>query len=176
LAIGDLLQARGRLQSFVPAACAARAPSLQFLVDARCAIERMGHAAAPEPQVAPLDLAEKLAAGTDATLLRAWGGSLVRLERVTAQRDPQDGDAVFPFGVVKLAETSLEVHSRISYFDLAEGGPRSPSKELQFRYPAAFDSVTGVVFLDYCSWALGLRSRCSDLAPASENCQPARGP
>jgi len=167
---GDLLEVEGRLDEYVPAACTGTAPAQQLRIDAACPARR--GAATAVPEAAPLDreLADRLAAGTDAQLLRDWGGALVQLDDVSAQRDEDDGDAVFPFGVIRLGETALEVHSRLYYFDLSEGGPRDPGKAPHFAFPTAFRGLTGVVFLDYCTWVLAPRSRCADLAPPSEGC------
>lgn len=174
LAPGDVLRASGKLDEYAPATCSNVATAQQLVLDATCPLVRDGAQAPPEAAVVDAALADRLAAGRDLELLRQWGGALVRLEGVTAQRD-EDGDAVFPFGVVRLAETSLEVHSRLYYFDLSEGGPKMASKAPHFAYPTRFGGVTGVVFLDYCSWSLGPRDRCRDLEPASDGCA-ASGP
>jgi hypothetical protein len=79
--------------------------------------------------------------------------------------------------VIELEQTALQVHSRLYYFDLSEGGPRAAGKAPVFSYPTELASVTGVVFLDYCTWALGPRDRCLDLSPPSGGCRAqARGP
>ena len=174
---GDRLEVQGFLDEYAPAACDGVAPAQQLRIDASCAARRLG--SGDPPAAAPLDaaLADRLAAGQDRELLRAWGGALVELEALSALQDPDDADAVFPFGVVRLAETALEVHSRLYYFDLSEGGPRDARKAPAFAYPTQFERLRGVVFLDYCTWALGPRERCHDLAPPSAGCAPqARGP
>lgn len=167
---GDSLEVEGRLDEYAPAACDGTAPAPQLRIDAACPARRGAPAALPEP--APLDpaLADRLAAGNDAQLLREWGGALVRLDRVSAVQDADDGDAVFPFGVVRLEQTALEVHSRLFYFDLSGGGPRDAGKAPRYRFPTAFGGVTGVVFLDYCTWVLAPRDRCADLSPPSDGC------
>jgi hypothetical protein len=124
----------------------------------------------PEPALLTPALADRLAAGKDAPLLRDWGGALVRLEGVAALQDADDGDAVFPFGVIRLQQTPLEVRSRLYYFDLSAGGPRDAHKAPRYPFPTTFDSLTGVLFLDYCTWVLAPRERCADLSPPSEGC------
>jgi hypothetical protein len=171
---GDSLEVEGRLDEYVPAACTGTAPAQQLRIDAACPARRGAATALPEAARLDRDLADRLAAGTDAQLLRDWGGALVRLDDVSAQRDDDDGDAVFPFGVIRLQETALEAHSRLYYFDLSEGGPRAPGKAPHFAFPTAFGSLSGVVFLDYCTWALAPRSRCADLAPPSDGCPTQR--
>ncbi len=170
LAPGDELDIEGTLDEFVPAACDGVAPALQLRVDPRCAARRGGRVDAPASALLDAATADAIATGRSAELLRGWAGALVRLEGVSATRDDDDGDAVLPFGVMRLEQTSLELHSRIYYFDLSGGGPRSPEKAPRFTYPASFASVSGHVFLDYCTWALGPRSTCSDFSPPGPGC------
>jgi hypothetical protein len=169
-ALGERVEVEGKLDEYAPASCAGTAPAQQLMIDAACPLRRLGSGAAPEPAVIDTALANRLALGKDQQLLRDWGGALVRLEGVTAVQDTDDGDAVFPFGVVRLEQTSLEVHSRLYYFDLSEGGPRASVKAPHYAYPTAFGGISGIVFLDYCSWVLAPRDRCSDLEPASSGC------
>lgn len=172
---GDLIEVRGFVDEFAPSACDGVAASPQLRVDASCPVHRMGRATPPEPAAIDFELADRLAQGTDRSLLRDWAGALVRLETVSALQDPEDGDAVFPFGVVRLAETRLEVRSRLYYFDLTEGGPRASAKSPRYEHPRAFASVTGLVLLDYCTWVLAPRDRCVDMLGSA--CAPqATGP
>lgn len=167
---GDSLDVEGTLGDYVPAACDGIAPAQQLRVDVACPARRGTFRAEPEAAVIDRALADRLAAGEDSQLLRDWGGALVRLDDVAALRDTDDGDAVFPFGVVRLEQTALEVHSRLYYFDLSEGGPRASVKTPHYGYPTAFRSISGLVFLDYCTWVVAPRDRCADLAPASDGC------
>lgn len=167
---GDSLEVEGTLHDYAPAACDGIAPAQQLRIDVACPARRGSSDAEPAPAVIDRALADRLAAGKDAKLLRDWSGALVRVDGVSALQDADDGDAVFPFGVVRLEQTALEVHSRLYYFDLTEGGPRASAKAPHYRYPTAFRSITGVVFLDYCSWVLAPRDRCADLSPASDGC------
>lgn len=172
LAPGDVLEVEGTFDDYAPASCSGVTPAQQLRVDVACPVRRRGSIAAPEPALVDVAFATRLATGDDAQLLRDWGGALIRIEGVSAAKDRDDGDAVFPFGVVRLEQTSLEVHSRLYYFDLREGGPRTLAKAPRYRYPTVFQSVVGVLFLDYCSWVLAPRDRCSDLSPESDNCPP----
>jgi len=167
---GESLEVEGRLDAYVPSGCDGTAPAPQLRIDVACPARRGAPTELPEP--APLDsaLADRLAAGKDAQLLRDWSGALVRLDDVSASQDSDDGDAVFPFGVIRLQRMALEVHSRLYYFDLSEGGPRDAAKAPHYGFPTTFRSVTGVVFLDYCTWVLAPRDRCADLSPSSEGC------
>jgi hypothetical protein len=170
LAPGDVLELEGKVDEYAPASCDGVARSLEFAIDPACGARRMQRVAPPEPYDVDVALAERLAAGKDAELLRSYSGALLRLHEVSAIRDEADGDAVFSFGVVRLAETALEVSSRLYYFDLSQGGPKAAVKTPRFAYPTTFRSVTGALFLDYCSWSLAPRDRCSDFDPASAGC------
>jgi hypothetical protein len=167
---GERVEVEGKLDEYAPASCAGTAAAQQLMIDAACPLRRLGRGAAPEAVVIDSALASRLALGKDQQLLRDWSGALVRLEGVEAVQDADDGDAVFPFGVVRLEQTSLEVHSRLYYFDLSDGGPRASGKAPRYDYPTAFGAISGIVFLDYCSWVLAPRDRCSDLEPASSGC------
>jgi hypothetical protein len=169
LAPGDVVEARGWLDAFAPAACDGVAPAQQLRVDSACPLRRRGQVKPPEPRTIDVALADRIAQGNEPALLRDWGGALVRLESVSSVVDPEDGDGVFPFGVVKLAETRLEVSSRLYYFDLSEGGPRAAVKSPHYEYPTSFASVTGLLLLDYCKWVLAPRDRCVD-APSARAC------
>lgn len=164
LAPGDVVEARGFVDEFVPPACEGVVASRQLRIDAACPLRRTGRGEPPEPAVIDIELADRLALGSDVTLLQDWGGALVSLSGVSALQDPDDGDGVFPFGVVRLAETRLEVSSRLYYFDLSEGGPRASAKSPRYAYPTTFSAVTGLLLLDYCTWVLAPRDRCADAA------------
>jgi hypothetical protein len=168
---GDRLAIVGQVDAYVPPECHGIAAAPQLRVEASCGVRRVARGEPPQPAALDLATADAIAAGTDAALLREWSGALVRLEHVSAREDPGDGDGVFPFGLMRVEETALEVHSRLYYFDLTEGGPRSPGKAPQFGYPLELVRVTGHIFLDYCSWVLAPRSRCLDMTPASRGCR-----
>jgi hypothetical protein len=55
----------------------------------------------------------------------------------------------------------LEVHDKFYYKQ--EGAP-------EFDDGQHFDSIVGVSHLDYCTWALQPRSRCTDFDPPSMGC------
>jgi hypothetical protein len=167
---GERLDVEGTFDDYAPAACDGVAPAQQLRVDVACPVRRGALQAEPEAAVIDHTLADRLAVGHEPQLLRDWGGALVRLEGVAALQDADDGDAVYPFGVVRLQETALEVHSRLYYFDLRDGGPRAAAKAPHYGYPTAFRSITGIVFLDYCTWVVAPRDRCADLSPESEGC------
>ena len=169
LSPGDALSADGYLSAYAPSGCEA-APSPQLMVDAACPLVRSGRREPPSPVTLTAAEGDAIARGTDVTLLRRFAGGLVRLEHVSAAL-PSDGNgAVAPYGVIALNETDLAIHNDLEYGDLTHGGPGSAEKSLVFPFPTTFSAVTGLVYLDYCSWSLAPRSRCTDLDPASRNC------
>jgi hypothetical protein len=166
---GDALRSTGYLASYAPSGCATT-PSPQLMLDRACPLVRSARGAVPRPFVLSLDAADALASGADAERVRRFAGGLVRLEHVSAER-PSDGTgSVGPYGVIALEETKLEIHNDIEYGDLTLGGPGDAQKALVFPYPTVFASVTGLAYLDYCTWSLAPRSRCEDFAPPSDNC------
>jgi hypothetical protein len=170
LAPGDQARIVGRASSFAPSACDGVTPAPQMIADARCPLERIEKTSPIEPVPLPLDVADDLATGADPELTRRFAGGLVSLEHVSALANESGDGAVRPYGVLALAETALEVHADIEYGDLSEGGPRDPSKSLDFPFPTEFHSITGLVYLDYCTYALAPRKRCGDFDPPSTGC------
>ena len=171
LAPGDAVTSVGYLSPYAPTACEGVAPSPQLMVDAGCPLSRTGRRMLPAPFDLSLDDATRLAQGTDLALVRRLAGGLVTLAGVTALRAEDGVGSVGPYGVVRFAETTLELHNDLEYGDLTQGGPGSSEKSLSFAYPTRFASVTGLAYLDYCTWALTPRSRCSDLEPPSDGCR-----
>jgi hypothetical protein len=169
LSPGDAVRAIGYVASYAPSGCAAT-PSPQLMVERACPLERSARRAVPEPFTLSFEDADALALGTDAERVRRFAGGLVRLEQVSAEEPSQGNGSVGPYGVISLRETRLEIHNDIDYGDLSLGGPGDAAKALVFPYPTTFTSVTGLAYLDYCTWSLAPRSRCVDLTPPSDNC------
>jgi hypothetical protein len=170
IAPGDSVRVIGRSSSFVPSSCDGIVPAPQVIADARCPFERLDRVAEVEPLTLPFDVADDLARGADPELVRRFAGGLVRLENVSALPNESGDGAVRPYGVVALAETELEIHADIEYGDLSAGGPRDATKSLDVPYPAEFRSITGLIYLDYCTYALAPRHRCGDFNPPTSAC------
>lgn len=170
LELGDALEAQGWLDDYAPSTCSGVVPARQLRIDRECPLRRSGQGALPEP--APIDaaFATRIAAGDDPRTLGDYGGALVSLAGVSARQDADDGDAVFDFGVIRPAQTELEVSSRLYYYDLREGGPGVKAKAPRFSYPRKFQRIIGLIFLDYCRWVIAPRDRCDDFSPPSEGC------
>jgi len=170
LAPGDAVSAVGYVTSYAPSTCGAVTPAPQLMVDAGCSLARSGRRVLPAPFVLSPDAATRLATGTDAAFVRRFAGGLVQLQDLSTLRPDEGTGSVGPYGVVQFAETALELHNDLEYGDLGAGGPGDPDKSLVLPYPTTFSSITGLVYLDYCSWALTPRSRCADLVPPADDC------
>jgi len=166
---GDSITATGYLSDYAPSGCSV-AGSPQLMLDASCTLASTTHRAVPEPYDLSFEDADALARGADPALVRRYAGGLVRLRSVDAVRPASGTGSVGPYGVIQLEQTRLEIHDDLEYADLSLAGPGDAAKSLEFAYPARFGSVTGLVYLDYCTWSLAPRSRCADLAPPSQNC------
>lgn len=165
LAPGDVLRVTGRFSPYAPSACENIVPSPQVRVDAACPVVVTGERAPVTPVTLSHDVADAIARGTDAALIRHYAGSLVRMEGVSALRAEDGEGVVAPYGVLRFGETQLEAHNDVEY--AAVGSAKRP---LTFPYPSAFTAVTGLVHLDYCTWSLAPRDRCRDFQPPSADC------
>jgi hypothetical protein len=112
---------------------------------------------------------EGLARG-EADTVANLAGSLVRLTNVDLRRQA-DGAWVSSYGRLALDQTALEISGKIFYSDLAEPGVRVSTKSARFTQATHFQSIEGIVMLDYCTWSLAPRNKCADLVPASEDCE-----
>ena len=167
---GDVVTSVGYVSAYAPSTCGGVTPSLQLMVDVGCSLSRAGRRVLPAPYDLTYDEATDLARGTDASLVRRLAGGVVRVQGLHTLRADDGEGSVSVYGVVRFAETALELHNKLEYGDLTLGGPGDPAKALAIPYPAAFDAVTGLVTLDYCTWALTPRSACTELEPPTAGC------
>ncbi|MEB2321814.1 MAG: hypothetical protein OZ921_04825 [Sorangiineae bacterium] len=171
---GDELHVYAKTSSYLPATadCAGKVAQTQLRTFKSCPVTKTGTAAVPAPHILDTATANALAAGTDATVVRKWAGALVALENVTAPKTA-GGKVVGPFGVITFQENDLEAHDKLFYYDLADGGPKGAGKAWAYAAsPVTFTKMTGIAYLDYCTWALSPRDKCLDVAPASDGCPP----
>jgi hypothetical protein len=165
LAPGDRLSAVGTYSPYAQTSCAGVVPAPQLRVEAACPVVVSGKGAPVMPVTVSHADADVIAQGTDAAVLRQYAAGLVRLEDVSGVRAEDGEGVVAPYGVLRFAETRLEVHNDVEYGAVTAGG-----RSLAFPYPSRFATVTGLVHLDYCSWTLAPRDRCRDFQPPSANC------
>jgi hypothetical protein len=175
LAPGDDVAAFGTFTEYAPDACLGTVPMRELLLKPGCAVQRSGHGAPPAAFPLSPALADQLAAGKDAALMRAWSGARVELADLDALPVTGSASAVDAYGVIRFRETKLSLHSKIPYGDLSAGGPDQPGKSLNVAYPAHFEHAAGVLFLDYCTWSLEVCDPCADLSPQSRGCAASGG-
>ncbi len=158
----------GQVNAYAPSSCSpAPVKQNQLRVFQNCPITTNGTATVPAP--APLDTttADTIAAGTDATTINKWAGALVEMTNVSAQA-VDGGGAVGAFGVIKLNETKLEAHDKIMYYDAKD--PKNPSNAWVYATAPTFNRIDGLIYLDFCTWSLNPRDKCTDLDPKSDDC------
>lgn len=147
VAPGDKLVITGDVSPYAPTGCT---QPKQVQINA-CQVTRTSSGTAPAPvTVQPADVMSGAA---------KYQGLLVKIENVDAQM--QDGGTVGDFGVIKLQGSGLEVHDKFYY---REDGPPV------FGANQHFASISGVVHLDYCTWALQPVDKCKDFDPKSTDC------
>jgi hypothetical protein len=96
--------------------------------------------------------------------LSQYRGMLVQVNNVTAD-NWADGGVVGAYGVMKLQGSGLEIHDSFYYKNATNGG--AP----QFSAGQTFTSIVGINHLDYCTWVLQPRDKCSDFNPKSTDCK-----
>ncbi len=175
LAPGDRVSAFGDFSEYAPSACHDVAPMRELLVKPGCSVLRTGRGAPPATVAISFELADQLAQGKDKALLRAWSGARIELDGLDALAASSSASAVGAFGVIRVQQTKLELHSKIPYADLSAGGPDQPTKALDYEFPVHFERAAGVLFLDYCTWSLDVCEPCLDLAPQSRGCSTSGG-
>ena len=164
LAPGFELSVVGRYSPYAPSSCEGVVPSPQVRVEAACPVVVSGRRVPLAPVTLSHADADVIARGADAAVLRQYAAGLVRLEGVSGVRAEEGEGVVAPYGVLRFAETRLEVHNDVEYGAVTGGGQSLRS------YPSDFAGVTALVHLDYCSWTLAPRDRCRDFQPPSSNC------
>lgn len=161
---GDVFDVVGKADKFVSKSCAGDAgtgPAAQAQVSKACLVTRTGtNGQVPAPAV--ITNAADLMNGADEATHRKWGGVLVKLENVSPQLW-DGGGVVGPYGIITLTN-GLEVHDKL-YYDKNDksSGPK-------FASGTTFNSITGISYLDFCTWALEPRDKCQDFDPPSSDC------
>ncbi len=172
---GDVFDIVGEASSYVPSTCGApdAAPPdnsnvPQYQITKVTSAKRTSRGAKlPTPAVLTSAEVAAIAGGTDTKTLGQWGGVRVTVQNVTAVL--QEGMTFDSYGHM-LMDDGLQVGDKLYYVgylkttDACYNGPAFPV------YTPHFDSITGLVYLDYCTWGLSPSSKCTDLTPPSEDC------
>jgi hypothetical protein len=112
---------------------------------------------------------------------RKWSGGLVRISsgqgggfHVDESKLSPDAKCAAAKGDIYFKEVSLPMNSNIPFFDLAEGGPFDPTFKKGFEYTkdTVFTSYTGIYSIDFCNWAISVRTARGDdvQPPAATSC------
>lgn len=120
-----------------------------------CAIEKKATAAVP----APADVTPAQLANGNVAEVSKWMGGLVRIKNVKAETG-------LSFGAFKVEGHDLLVGNDIYY--------RGPATSPTVTAGTEFDEITGLSYLDFCSWTLQPNA-CSDMTPKSATVCPAPG-
>jgi hypothetical protein len=184
LAPGDVLDLVGAVDKYIPKTCATTAGSsavAQFQISNVTKATRTSKGAPlPTPHVLTAAEIASLAGQTDETYYDPWGGVKVELQNATGV--PQGvGDAGSDAGgtatdmygnlYVAVDGATVQVGDKVFYQGLLKSEGHLCYSGVNYANTATmFTKIDGFVYLDYCNWALEPESRCSDMAPPSDDC------
>ena len=171
---GDVFDIVGFATSVAPSACVASAGAVpnmstvgQYQLNALSAVTRTSRGAAvPAPYVFTAGDAASLSAGQDATFLGEWGGALVTVENLMAVE--QQGSLVDAYGHLLLSD-GLQIGDKL-YFVKSVAATDSCYAGPDFANTPTFSSISGIVYLDYCTWGIDPLDKCNDFVPPSNDC------
>ncbi len=173
---GDVFDIVGETGSYVPSTCGApdagppdnsNVPQYQLSKLSKVTRTKQG-GPVPTPAVITAAEAMAIAGGTDKTTLDQWGGVKVTVENVSAVLQ---GGATFDAYGHLLLDDGIQVGDKLYYVgyvkttDVCYAGPTFPSTI------PSFTSVSGFVYLDFCTWGLDPADKCHDFAPPSDDCE-----
>ena len=152
---GDVLKIVGKVTEYAPNTADCNGVPKQRQVST-CKVEKTDHQDPPAPiEVTDLKL---LAAGN-----ANYQGLLVKVSGA-GMTYGTNGNPVQAYGAMKIDAGDgviLEVHNKFFY-------RRDGSQQFDNNTP--FTSITGVSHLDYCTWVIQARDKCTDFNPASKDC------
>jgi len=169
VAPGDVLTVIGTNQVFPTApTCTGDNPPNEVgmrQLSSVCSATRTGTAAVPAPHVLTAAEATSISSNTDKAFHDAWGGVKVRVQDVGVT--PAEDLVVGDFGVITL-DNGIPVGDKVYYRPYSNNecheGPVFSDTAV------VFDHVDGFHYLNFCSWGIEPNDKCSDFAPASEDC------
>jgi hypothetical protein len=179
---GDIVDVVGQSDSYIPTTCtsadaglgASMIPGIQ--ISKVTQVTRTGTGATlPTPHKLTTSDLQTLSAGSDVSWLNQWGNVLVEADMVAAK--DQGGSLTDNYGhmLLDVGTNGIQVGDKLYYVgyvkatDVCYAGPYYSSMPT----PDAglpFNSITGFVYLDYCSWSIAPRNQCFDLNPPSQDC------
>lgn len=136
---------------------------------------RRGRTDAPAPHVLTADEAAKLGSPAETDFYHAWGGVKVRLEGAfdpVLRTDAAGEHAVVgAHGNIHLQGGPVQVGNKLYTI----GGAQSAchKRPIYSSVDVVFTRVDGFVYNNFCIWSLQPASKCTDIAPPSEDCAAA---
>jgi hypothetical protein len=150
------------------------------LKDLSCISPLVKGGPAPAPkEISDVATLNQIAAGTnEGDINLKWGGALVKVtgpfNSVQTPASDYTGtamtSAVSKYGAIAVAETPLLINNAIYYTDESCGGPKASGKRYEYTQPTTFNSFTGIVAVNFCTWEVAIRARCGDIDPPSSVC------
>jgi hypothetical protein len=175
VAVGDVLDVIGKTDYFLLNQCGTEPNGStvpQRQISQACSVVKTGTAAVPAAhKVTAAEVAE-LGSPTNKAFHDMWGGVKVKIEGSFAA-EPQTVDGMpsvlTQYGEIILQQSGLAVGDKIYYrgylakSDACHAGP-------VLSLPYTLQRAEGFNYLNFCTWSLQTNDKCTDLAPASEDC------
>jgi hypothetical protein len=121
----------------------------------------------PAPLVLTAAEAAEIAQGSGSLELHAWSGARVTVQGVTAEA--QGGALTDPYGHMLMTD-GLWVGDKLYCVGSIKAGDACHAPPTFATPTPSFSSVSGFVYLDYCTWDLQPADKCHDLVPPSADC------
>lgn len=178
---GDILDIVGSAGAYLPNACTSSPPGppyysshvAQYQLGNVVKADRTGsNGQVPAPHVLSCNEAAQLAAGLDAAFFDAWGGARVALQGVTAEL--QIGALLDEYGHM-LMNDGIQVGDKLYYVGAVQATDACHASPTFATQTPTFSSITGFVYLDYCTWNMQPADKCHDLSPPSADCASVAG-
>jgi hypothetical protein len=192
IAPGDVFDVSGFVSDFLLSSCGMPSTTVpgtnnplpavgqRQLSDVNCISTPVKGGPAPEPrEISDHAVLDAIASGQNVDdVNRKWSGALVKVTGpLTSAQNPMTDytgtaatSAVSKFGNIAFSETQLIVTNAIYYTDETCGGPKGSTKRYEYTQPTTFNSLTGIVAINFCTWEVSVRNRCGDIDPPSSVC------
>jgi hypothetical protein len=183
IAPGDVVDVTGVSDAYIYSGCTAAdaaagssmVPSVQL--NKVSTVNRTGKTTVPTPAKLTQSDMVSLSAGSDPDWLNKWGSVRVELDNVTVEAQAGGaltdnyGHMIIDSSKFGGGSNGIQVGDSVYYVgylkasDPCYSGPLYPTAP-----PIDFTSITGFVYLDFCSWGIEPSNKCHDLVPPSDDC------
>jgi hypothetical protein len=158
----------GKTDQYAPSTCTGgTVGAMQLSVLPKCPITKNGTATPPAPYVLDTTTANAIAAGTDATTLAKWGGALVELDGAVSVAG-DGGSPIGNYGDISFSNYDLMAADTIFYKDVTD--PGNSANAWQYASAPTFSKIVGLIYLNYCTYEIAPRDKCTDVTPKSDDC------